>query len=292
MRFGKMIVTPNKLKTKFVLFTDENPRKIQQYVKLAGGAYNYFPIPPDFDKNIENGLLETRKLAAEAKNKGIPVETVIKQNLKDIPITFALIDAQDGRVLGTGCIKNHDYILNRARQAKNDSLVREILAAPTSWGCLEYVCVDENYRGHQLGKKIMKALCAEADKMGLINKGLFCAENEFGFYKKAGMDFGCFVEDGGVLRLSIGSLIDKDKRNEAFTKGLTFGQVMDFLDTYEMRMDTKRNSMIANLGDFPSKKEILTVYAEYPEVTYPARAPTGLMLLRKPGLKQVSLRLA
>jgi len=224
----------DELKTKLILFTDTHPERIEAYKTLAFGSYNYFEVPPSLDEEIETGLNETRKLALKAQEKGTPVALILKENLKDLPITYALVNERDGKILAAGCIKNHEYLLRRAKQANQLELVKEIESAPTSWGCLEYICVDEKYRGRHLGIKTLEALCSEAEKMGLENQGLYCAKSEIPFYEKAGMTLACLVDIGGVIRSEHGgNLYDQKQRHKIVSDGITLGQIIDFIDAHE-----------------------------------------------------------
>jgi len=192
---------PEELKTKLELFTDTGAERIAQYKKLARAAYNNNPVPADFDDVLKNGLRKTKRLTEAAKKTDVLVSRLIKRNLTDRPITYALIDEKNGAIVGVGCLKNHEYILFRARQSGNKALVQEILSDPPSWGCLEYICIDHPYRNQQVGRSLIKSLLAEADALGLKTKALYCAETEVGFYEKMGFRVAGFADDGYVLRI-------------------------------------------------------------------------------------------
>jgi GNAT superfamily N-acetyltransferase len=193
----------DQYKSKLVLFTDANSKKIGEYIKLARSAYNDFPVPKEFARKIRSGLEKTKKSAAEAKKKQISVEKYLKQKkLSVAPVTYALIGEKEREILGVGSMINHAYLIKRAKQANDKALVRDMEAHADSWGCLEYICINKKFRGRKLGRKLVDNLFKKAKEMGLKNVALFCAENEFGFYKKAGMKIACKVnDDGGACAL-------------------------------------------------------------------------------------------
>ena len=66
------------------------------------------------------------------------------------------------------------------------------------FGFLEYVLVDENYRGKGLGKKLVDSVIEEAKKLGCYKLILTCSNKElYGWYKSFG-----FEERGSGFRMN------------------------------------------------------------------------------------------
>ena len=275
----------NNIKTKFVLFTDTRPEKIKKYRDLAALAYNDSPVPGGLTEEIKIGVELTARLAREAETTGTSVENLLTNNLSAIPITYALINEENGEMLGIGCILNSDYIRKRSKQGNNPKLAKDMEAHPNSWGCLEYMCLLPEVQGGGLGRILMNGLYEAADKLGLKNVAVICAEDRFGFYEKVGLNFsayGSVIHDKWLRRAKLADLIPEDVGAEIVAGDVTLKQVLGFLDKLDKETDVKRaaerEKMTKKIGHPLSTRKTKRINRRIRDITPPVRINGALVV--------------